>query len=179
MLCDEAKSRRRNVALAENYRNRHLVLMKNFRELEKWSPPLNSGITAEVSTNSLMYYERFGWQLPIRLIACDADAKYRVRARLRRKAEVKTFGTKDGYAFACGLMVRWLPKSPGSVRTEIPRGNVNDQWSWHDVGEFDFASLQRIPPATHDGLCLFVQGDVELDKLEISRINMKKKAKEQ
>jgi hypothetical protein len=175
MLCDEAKSRRRNVALAENYRNRHLVLMKNFRELEKWTPPLNSGITAEVSTNSLMYYERFGWQLPIRLIACDADAKYRVRARLRRKAEVKTFGTKDGYAFACGLMVRWLPKSPGSVRTEIPRGNVNDQWSWHDVGEFDFASLQRIPPATHDGLCLFVQGDVELDKLEISRINMKKR----
>lgn len=39
----------------------------------------------------------------------------------------------------------------------------------YDLGEYDFSALQKIPLPTMDGLCLFLQGDIELDKLEIIR----------
>ena len=41
--------------------------------------------------------------------------------------------------------------------------------SWYDMGEFDFSALQKIPRPTMNGLTLYVQGDVEVDKIEIKR----------
>jgi hypothetical protein len=44
-------------------------------------------------------------------------------------------------------------------------------WCWYDVGEFDFAELQKLPLLIHDGICFFVQSEhMEMDKIEISKI---------
>ena len=172
-LCDEAKSKRRVVVLTESYRDRHLVLMRDFRALQDWKPPTDFGTGAVVSTNRLVRHRLFGWNLPIRLIAADEGAKYRVRAHLRLKEpDGQALGAAPKYAFAGGLLVRWLPKAKGSVRKEFGRDKVSKEWAWHDVGEFDFAELQKIPRPVMDGLCLFIQDPgVEFDKMEISRID--------
>jgi hypothetical protein len=44
---------------------------------------------------------------------------------------------------------------------------MKDDWEWYDIGAYEFSDLQKIPRPTMDGLCLFVQGDVEVDGLEI------------
>ena len=170
---DEATAAKRRFSLAENYKTRHVVLMEHFRALAEWASPVRQGrARAEIGTNQLEYIasERL-WQIPIRLFACDAGAKYRVRAHLRTKkpTEPRLGGVEDGYDFAAGLRVRWLPHAAGRQRTEFPRGTVSPDWAWHDLGEFDFSELQKIPLPTMDGLVLFVQGDVELDRIEIVR----------
>ena len=171
-LCDEASAKKRNVALAASYKNRHLVLKNDFRALPAWKPPTEFATSVVVATNSLTRYDSFGWQLPIRLIAADEGAKYRVRAHLRLKKSANLMsGAEAKYAFAGGLVVRWLPRAKGNMRREFGGETVSKEWAWHDVGEFDFAELQKIPRPIHDGLCLFIQDPgVEFDKIDISRI---------
>ena len=174
-LCDEAEKSGRKVSLSETYKTRHVVLKENFRKLEHLSPPEKSGGAATVSADKMLYSQRFGWQLPIRLIACDPGVKYRVRAHLRMKAEesrTAKFGDDRNYAFAGGLVVRWLPSAPGQTRKEVCLSDVSRQdWRWYNVGEFDFAELQKLPLLIHDGICLFVQSDrMEMDKIEIFRV---------
>jgi hypothetical protein len=86
------------------------------------------------------------------------------------KVILTNFGrVADKYGFAAGLRVRWLPKAEGRRRIEVPHDELCDGWQWYDIGDFNFSALQKIPLPTMDGLCLFVQGDVELDKVEIAR----------
>ena len=68
--------------------------------------------------------------------------------------------------------MRWLPSAPGQTRKEVRLSDVSRQdWRWYDVGEFDFAELQKRPLLIHDGICLFVQSDrMEMDKIEIFRV---------
>jgi hypothetical protein len=114
----------------------------------------------------------FSWNLPIRLIAADEGAKYRVRAHLRLKeSSGATFGVEKKYAYAAGLKVPWVPNVKGSARKEFGFDKVSKEWAWHDVGEFDFAELQKLPRPNLNGLCLFIQQGqgVDFDKIEISR----------
>jgi len=170
-LCDEAKARKRGVSLAEGYKSRHLLLLHDFGALRDWKPATDFATSVVVTTNSLRQSKSFGWNLPIRLIAADEGAKYRVRAHLRLKeSSDATFGTEISYAYAAGLMVPWLPKSKGSTRKEFGFDKVTKEWAWHDVGEFDFAELQKLPRPTLEGLCLFIHDQgVDFDKIEISR----------
>ena len=169
-LRDEAKARKRDVSLAEGYKSRHLVLLHDFGALQDWKPPTDFATSVVVTTNSLRQSKLFGWNLPIRLIAADEGAKYRVRAHLRLKeSSDATYGTEISYAYAAGLMVPWLPKAKGSTRKEFGFDKVTKEWAWHDVGEFDFAELQKIPRPTMDGLCLYIQGDVEIAEIEIEK----------
>jgi hypothetical protein len=167
----EARKLGRGISFAENYKTRHLVLVNHFEGLSKWVPPAQPSVRTEISTNIMTYFssDRL-WQFPIREIAVDEGAKYRVRVRLRPKAKVeKRFCAEDKYGFAAGLQVRWLPQSKGRKRMEVPREKVSVDWAWYDIGEYDFSELQKIPLSTMDGLCLFVQGDVDLDRFEIAR----------
>ena len=68
--------------------------------------------------------------------------------------------------------MRWLPSAPGQTRKEVCLSDVSQQdWRWYDIGEFDFAELQKLPLLIHDGICLFVQSDrMEMDEIEISRV---------
>jgi hypothetical protein len=61
-------------------------------------------------------------------------------------------------------------KSLGRRRIKVPREKVPEDWTWHDIGEYDFSELQKIPLPTMDGLCFFVQGDVEIDRIEIAKV---------
>jgi hypothetical protein len=168
---DEAKASRRTIALSEDYRIRHKLMMEHFRGIAGWKPPENGNGSAVLSTNDMVYVniDRL-WQKPIREFAVDEGSKYRVRVRLRPKAqtEPRLGVAADPYGFAAGLHVRWLPRAKGRRRLEIPREKMQDDWAWYDIGEYDFAGLQRLPLPTMDALCLFVQGDVELDRLEIA-----------
>jgi hypothetical protein len=170
---DEAKSAKRTVSLSEDYRVRHTTMLDHFRSVADWKPSVKLSKRAEISAAELEYIpiDR-AWQIPIRLIAVDEGAKYKVRARLRKKTNVeRSLGrVADKYGFAAGLRVRWLPKAKGRIRIEVPHDSLGDEWNWYDIAEFDFSSLQNIPLPTMDGLCLFVQGDVELDVIEISRL---------
>jgi hypothetical protein len=170
---DEAKSAKRTVSLSEDYRVRHTTMLDHFRSVADWKPSVKLSKRAEIPAAELEYIpiER-AWQIPIRLIAVDEGAKYKVRARLRKKTNVeRSLGrVADKYGFAAGLRVRWLPKAKGRIRIEVPHDSLGDEWNWYDIAEFDFSSLQNIPLPTMDGLCLFVQGDVELDVIEISRL---------
>ena len=65
--------------------------------------------------------------------------------------------------------MRWLPQAKGRSRIELPREAMSENWEWYDVGKYDLSELQKIPLPTMDGLCLFVQGDVDLDRIEIEQ----------
>ena len=172
---DEARAAKRRISLTENYKTRHVVLLNHFRALanNEMVPPAAGCTRAEVTTNAMIYanYNRT-WRLPIREIAVDEGAKYHVRAHLRPKveAEVSLGGTDDG-GFAAGLDVEWLPHAKGTKITRFARDKVSPEWAWYDIGEYDLAELQKIPRPTMNGLCLIVQGRVEFDKMEISRID--------
>ena len=172
---DEARAAKRRISLSENYKTRHVVLMNHFRALanNEIVPPTAGCTRAEVTTNAMIYanYNRT-WRLPIREIAVDEGAKYHVRAHLRPKVEeeVSSGGTDDG-GFAAGLDVEWLPHAKGTKITRFARDKVSPEWAWYDIGEYDLAELQKIPRPTMNGLCLIVQGRVEFDKMEISRID--------
>ena len=169
---DEARTAKRTISLSEDYRVRHTTMLGHFRSAADWKPPAEGSKCVEIPAAELEYIpiDR-AWQIPIRLLATDEDAEYRVRVRLRKKSNVeRSLGRiADKYGFAAGLRVRWLPKAQGRMRVETPRDRLREEWGWYDIGAFDFSSLQRIPLPTMDGLCLFVQGDVELDRVEISR----------
>ena len=167
---DEAKASRRTIALSEDYRIRHKLMMSHFRDIATWKAPANGDGSAVLSTNDMVYVniDRL-WHKPIREFAVDEGAKYRVRVRLRpKKQDPSRLGVaQDAYGFAAGLHVRWLPRAKGRRRLEIPREKMKDDWEWYDIGVYEFSDLQKIPRPTMDGLCLFVQGDVEVDGLEI------------
>ena len=168
---DEAVANRRSIALSEDYRVRHKMMMGHFRGIADWKSPADGDGSAVLTTNDMVYVsiDRL-WQKPIREFAVDDGVKYRVRARLRPKSPTAPrLGTvADKYGFAAGLHVRWLPRAKGRCRFEMPREKMQDDWAWYDIGEYEFSELQKIPLPTMDGLCLFVQGDVEIDGLEIN-----------
>jgi hypothetical protein len=168
---DEAKAAKRTISLSEDYRVRHTSMLNHFRSVVKWSPPVKGAKRVVIPAKDFEYVSiDRAWQMPIRLLAVDEDVKYKVRVRLRRKKNVeRSLGrVADKYGFAAGLRVRWLPKAEGRRRIEVRHDELCDGWQWYDIGEFDFSALQKIPLPTMDGLCLFVQGDVELDKVEIT-----------
>ena len=170
---EEAVAAKRSFSLAEDFKTRHVVLMEHFKALADWEPANQRGCArAEIGTNQLEYIanERL-WQIPVRLFACDEGVKYRVRAHLRPKKPdaPRLGGATDKYDFAAGLRVRFVPHAAGRQRTEFPRGSAVPDWKWYDVGEFDFSEIQKLPLPTMDGLVLFVQGDVELDQIEIAK----------
>ena len=175
----ESASRKLGFALAENYRTRHVMLMRHFSEIKDWQPPAKGCASVQITTNDLEYieHERL-WQMPIRLMAVDEGGRYRVRIRLksRKPAKPRLGAGYDRYGFAAGLRVRWIPKAKGRRRIEVPREKVSDDWAWHDIGEYDFSELQKIPLPTMDGLCLFVQGDVEIDCIEIAKVTAESNA---
>jgi hypothetical protein len=168
---DEAKAAKRTISLSEDYRVRHTSMLNHFRSVVKWSPPVKGAKRVVIPAKDFEYVSiDRAWQMPIRLLAVDEDVKYKVRVRLRRKKNVeRSLGrVADKYGFAAGLRVRWLPKAEGRRRIEVPHDELCDGWQWYDIGDFNFSALQKIPLPTMDGLCLFVQGDVELDKVEIA-----------
>ena len=170
---DEAKAAKRTISLSEDYRVRHTVMLDHFRSAANWRPPLNGAKRVEIPAKDLEYVSvDRAWQIPVRLLAVDEGVKYKVRVRLRRKKNVeRSLGrVADKYGFAAGLRVRWLPKAEGRRRMEFAHDSLGDGWQWYDIGEFDFSALQKLPLPTMDGLCLFVQGDVELDKIEIASL---------
>ena len=171
---EEATARRRGFALAESG-GRHRNLMKQFRELESWTVPAAASSSAVVTSDMMTSFGqlRSAVAFPIRLIACDSNSTYRVRARMRKKANVerKNGQVEDAYGFSGGLYVDYLPHAEGVQRKTYPRSSVSDQWTWQDLGEYDLAALQAIPLPTMNGLCLYVQGDVDVDKFEISKIS--------
>ena len=169
-LCDEAIARKHGIQYSEQWSSRHLVLRNDFRALQDWKPPTDFGTSVVITTNSMT--RLFSWNLPIRLIAADEGVKYRVRAHLRLKeSSGATFGVEKKYAYAAGLKVPWVPNVKGSARKEFGFDKVSKEWAWHDVGEFDFAELQKLPRPNLNGLCLFIQQGqgVDFDKIEISR----------
>ena len=170
---DEARKRKHPIQLAENWRGRHLRLMADFQSMANWTPPQLGCDAAVASTNDAVKripWER-AWHLPIREIACDEGVKYRVRAHLRPSPNpLPPLPGISTNGFGYGIRVEWRKKQPrGSVRKRVPAEDVKPDWEWYDLGEYDFSALQKYPRPTLDWLCLFVQGDVELDKFEISR----------
>jgi hypothetical protein len=167
---DEAVANKRSIALSEDYRVRHKLMMRHFREIADWKAPPKGDGSAVLTTNDMVYVsiDRL-WQKPIREFAVDEGVKYRVRVRLRPKtpAEPRLGVAADPYGFAAGLHVRWLPRAKGRRRFEMPREKMQNGWAWYDIGEYEFSNLQKIPMPTMDGLCLFVQGDIELDRIEL------------
>jgi hypothetical protein len=169
----EAGKRKHPIQLAENWRGRHLPLIADFQSLVKWTPPGKGCSLAVATTNDAVkyIYSERAWHLPIREIACDEGVKYRVRAHIRpsQKPRPRIPGINyDGFGY--GVRVEWRTQQPkGSVHKRIPNKDVKPDWAWYDLGEYDLAALQKYPRPTLDWLCLFVQGDVELDQFEISR----------
>ena len=172
---DEACAAKRRISFAETYKTRHLVLEEQFRAIAKgeMQHPSVGCTRAEVTTNAMIYAKyNHTWRLPIREIAVDEGAKYRVRAHLRPKAaeaDATSASLPDDGGFVAGMDVEYLPHAEGIRRMEFPREDVSPDWAWYDIGEYDISALQRIPRPTMNGLCLIVAGDIELDKIEISR----------
>ena len=166
---DEANCHRRGFALAESYRTRHVPLMNRFRALADWRPPTEGCISTTITTNEMTYSSR-SWRIPIREIAVDAGVKYCVRIRLRPKSpETPQLGVDGAEGFTAGLDVEWLPHAKGTRLVKISKDSVSSDWSWYDIGEYDFSELQKIPLPTMNGLCIVVRGNVELDCIELSR----------
>lgn len=168
---EEASARGCAFRLAEQL-PRHRGLMKQFSGLEGWVPPTNGCSRAVVTPDQLVKVGqlRNAVGLPIRLIACDSNATYRVKALLRKQKNVsrKLGQVGDEYGFSAGLHEAYR-KNKGMRRMTFPKSAVTDEWVWHDLGEYDFFDLQKIPCSTMNGLCLYVQGEVEIGELEISK----------
>jgi hypothetical protein len=173
---EEAYSAQMPVSFAEDYK-RHLRLKRDFKAMAQLSLPEAPASRGIVTLDMLDYiaHERL-WQIPIRLFAVDEGAKYCIRVKLRpKKAEKSRLGVlEDKYGFAAGLRVRWLPNAKGRKRIEFSRDKMSDGWASYDIGQYDISSLQKIPQITMDGLCLFVQGDIEIDSIEIAKASAEK-----
>lgn len=171
-LLNEASAHKHGVALAEDWETRHVLLLNDFKALaEGVKLPESGSDCAMVSTNAMIYsgYNRT-WRLPIRLIAADAGAKYKVRARFRPKESDELLIGDDNGSVVVGLDVEWLPNAKGTNRKRIAKEDISSEWAWYDVGEYDISALQKIPRPTMNGLCLIVKGNVELGKVEITKI---------
>lgn len=179
-LCDESAALKRGICLTETYR-RHRKLMADFRACADWRPPDAGRGTAVVGTNTMVLVKRDNrarmenvHRLPLRLVAVDPGARYRVRAHLRRKEPeplpdgLAHFDADFGYI--AGLDVDWLTHAEGTKRVKFPKEAVSDDWAWREVGEWDISELQKIPLPILDGLCIFVAGDIELDMIEIAKV---------
>jgi len=168
-LMDEAAAHKRVVSLSEGSGVRHKSLMAAFRQVSSGvAIPETASNRVEISTNhcDMAYSKHFrAWRLPIRCLAVDDGAKYRVRVHLRPKAVAS--GNADGVGFVAGLDVEWLSRAKGTALKKFAPKDVSSDWAWYDVGECDFSALQKIPRPTMNGLCLVVKGDVEFDRMEL------------
>ena len=129
-----------------------------------------------VVTKNDLQRGRFGaWMFPVRQIAVDQGVKYGIRVRLRRKTDVAGAATDAPPAnFKAGFRIDWLEQAQGTLHKTIPfaseSGRDADGFAWYDLGEYDISALQKIPRPTMDGLCLFIQGDVEIERVEIGKV---------
>ena len=179
----EMEREKRCVQLSEDW-SRHCRLLQDFCRLQTWQAP-TSGCTRAVATAPTgpkdyssairRIVSEHAWHLPVREIACDEGVKCRVRAHLRPvEATTARAGFMAGGGFAYGVRVEWRTRQPsGTVRKTVAKKDVKPDWAWYDLGEYDISALQKHPRPTLDWLCLFVQGDVEVDQMEIERLTKK------
>ncbi len=45
-----------------------------------------------------------------------------------------------------------------------------DGHAWYELGEYDISALQKIHRPTMDGLSLYIEGDVEIEWIEIAKV---------
>ncbi|MBQ6246331.1 MAG: substrate-binding domain-containing protein [Kiritimatiellae bacterium] len=92
--------------------------------------------------------------------------------RIPEDVRVVTWANRDlGPAFAAGVNVGKLPKwRQGCSRIEFAKDRVSPDWAWYDIGKYDFSALQKIRRPTMDGLSLYIEGEVEVDKVEIAKV---------
>ena len=111
------------------------------------------------------------WRFPIREIAADDGVKYVARVLVRpMPSDTPPVMGLHSDEFAVGINVEQLSNAKkGTSRRVYRKDEVLPDWAWYDMGEFDFSALQKIPRPTMNGLTLYVQGDVEVDKIEIKR----------
>ena len=92
----------------------------------------------------------------------------RTRLRLPRRTSVNLENCGAGFD------VERLPKAQGTLRKTFPfapEAERNaDGYAWYELGEYDISALQKIPRPTMNGLCLYIQGDVEIERIEIAKI---------
>ena len=142
-LLDEASAHKRGVSLSEGSGIRHKSLLAAFRQVSSGVAIPGAGTgRVEISTNHCdMIYSKYfrAWRLPIRCLAVDDGAKYRVRVHLRPKAGAS--GNADGVGFVAGLDVEWLPRAKGTALKKFAPKDVSSDWAWYDVGEYDFSAL--------------------------------------
>ena len=171
-----AREARRGLAFAEDW-GRHKLLNAEFGRLAKgdWTPPMEGSRSASITTNDLER-GRFGARMfPLRQIAVDQGAKYRIRVRLRRKTDAAG-SAKDAppASFKAGFRIDWLEQAQGTLHKTIPfaseAGRDADGFAWYELGEYDISALQKIPRPTMNGLCLYIQGDVEIERIEIAKV---------
>ncbi len=98
------------------------------------------------------------WRLPLRLIACDTGATYRVRVHLKARGEIEAGTEVPGLPFAAGHSRKTMAPAPSG------------DWDWYDIGEYDIVGLQNLPRPTRDGPAFFVRGDIDFDRLEIAKV---------
>ena len=144
--------------LAEVY-SKYQRLMRDFRELAKWTAPTSGCDRAEVNGKGMSYSKgERTWRLPLRLIACDVGATYGVRARLRARGQIEAGTEVPGLPFAAGHSRKKLEPDPSG------------DWAWYDIGEYDIVGLQNLPRPTMNGPAFFVRGDIDFDCLEIAKV---------
>ena len=176
-LVREAGARKRWIGLAEDW-GRHKELMGAFGRLAKgdWTTPTGGCAFAAIPVEAFRGGRNKTRRFPIRLIAVDDGAKYAVRARLRPKAPEKPqMGVAVNLeSFSAGFDVEWLPKAQGTVRKTFPFAPETerdaDGFACYNLGEYDISALQKIPRPTMNGLCLYIQGDVGIDRIEITKV---------
>jgi len=144
--------------LSEGY-SKYQRLMRDFRELAKWTAPTSGCDRAEVNGKGMSYSKgERTWRLPLRLIACDVGATYGVRARLRARGQIEAGTEVPGLPFAAGHSRKTLEPDPSG------------DWAWYDIGEYDIVGLQNLPRPTMNGPAFFVRGDIDFDRLEIAKV---------
>ena len=138
------------------------ILMPN-----DWTPPTSGCTSAEIPLKSIRRNKsKKSWRFPIREIAADDGASYSVRAHLRPQRN----GLLEG-GFSAGVDVEFLSNATeGKSRIVFAKDRISPDWAWYDIGEYDFSALQKIHRPTMDGLSLYIEGEVEVDKVEIAKV---------
>ena len=158
---DVLRKAKRGVSLSESYK-RSQKMCADFKELSLKAIEPEAAVKVFLPTGVLARV-RGKWQFPLREIACDEGAKYRFRVKARLKN-----GSLPCNGFSAGLVVPWLPKSPGQNRVETM--NLSSEWRYCDAGEYDFAELQKLPLPTMDGLVLYASAEADVEGFEIEKI---------
>ncbi len=158
---DEVKNAGHGVLQLSESNRRNDFLMKEFQLATKAPIAVSPACRTEVTTNLMSCAKsEKRWELPLRLIACDEGATYHIRARIRGRNE-----------FSSGFIVPGLPLAKGTQSRCFKSGATeNDDWAWRDIGEYDLSALQKLPRPTLDGLCFFVCGDIDFDRIEIAKV---------